>query len=180
MSKGEASTFDKHGREEVYSLVRIRLHTAIVNGAPNRGLLEDAEAEIVRLERELVDAAEELRAVLMAPRRSAPSAERSGVEKRDVDLFVSSLRAQKTPWANGCADLIEKLWASPSHERTSEPQGHDWQPDGGVLRFESHLGGETPHVHTTCAKCGARAWFLEYQWELLSKGCAASATRRPE
>lgn len=51
-------------------------------------------------------------------------------------------------------------------------EGHDWKPDGGVLRFESHPGGEAPHVHTTCAKCGARAWFLEYQWELLAKGCA--------
>lgn len=55
----------------------------------------------------------------------------------------------------------------------SELRAHDWQPDGGVLRFESHPGGEAPHVHTTC-KCGARAWFLEYQWELLSKGCAPS------
>ena len=50
-------------------------------------------------------------------------------------------------------------------------ESHDWQPDGGVLRFESHPGGEAPHVHTTCSKCGGRAWFTEFQLELLTKGC---------
>lgn len=53
---------------------------------------------------------------------------------------------------------------------------HAWQPDGGMLRFESHPGGEAPHVHTTCKKCGERAWFTEHQWGLLSKGCVTSAT----
>ena len=56
-----------------------------------------------------------------------------------------------------------------------EQTDHDWQPDGGVVRFESHPHGEAPHVHTTCAQCGARAWFLEYQWELLAKGCTKPA-----
>ena len=66
--------------------------------------------------------------------------------------------------------------ASVATERTGRLSTvpHDWQPDGGVVRFESHPHGEAPHVHTTCSKCGARAWFLEYQWELLSKGCAES------
>lgn len=54
---------------------------------------------------------------------------------------------------------------------------HDFEPDGGVLRFECHPGGEAPHVHTTCSKCGARAWFLEYQWELLAKGCPSDAPK---
>lgn len=66
--------------------------------------------------------------------------------------------------------LIEQLQSKLSE--SSANHAHDWQPDGGVLRFESHPGGEAAHVHTTCAKCGARAWFLEYQWELLAKGCA--------
>lgn len=68
---------------------------------------------------------------------------------------------------------LKKRLAPPSAERAQEP-GHDWQPDGGVLRFESHPHGEAPHVHTTCAKCCARAWFLEFQWALLAKGCAKS------
>ena len=70
-----------------------------------------------------------------------------------------------------------KYWAerarvAPSHVATN---GHDWQPDGGKLAFESHPGGEAPHVHATCSKCGGRAWFTELQWEMLGKGCAAVA-----
>lgn len=56
------------------------------------------------------------------------------------------------------------------------PIPHDWQPDGGKVTWESHPGGEAPHVHTTCSKCGARAWFLEFHWELLSKGCDAKSS----
>lgn len=86
------------------------------------------------------------------------------------------------------ADRVASLIIEPEGTLTGKPlndshasgsalksASHDWQPDGGVLRFESHPGGEAPHVHTTCAKCGARAWFLEYQWELLAKGCASAA-----
>lgn len=52
---------------------------------------------------------------------------------------------------------------------------HDWQPDGGVLHFESHPGCEAPHVHATCSHCGGRAWFTELQWEMLGKGCVGSS-----
>lgn len=69
---------------------------------------------------------------------------------------------------------------SPDKQETSVAEDHDWQPDGNTLKFESHPGGEALHVHTTCTKCGARAWFLEYQWELLSKGCASSQELWPQ
>lgn len=92
------------------------------------------------------------------------------------------------------ADLIEALStpsAAPRGELRIDPRkpesvmsegeialcarlAHEWKPDGGALKFESHPHGEAPHLHTTCAQCGARSWFLEFQWELLSKGCAAA------
>lgn len=34
-----------------------------------------------------------------------------GVTHEDVVAFVESLRYHGTPWAEGCAVLIEKLWA---------------------------------------------------------------------
>lgn len=32
------------------------------------------------------------------------------VTQEDVDAFVRSLRSQGTPWADGCANVILKLW----------------------------------------------------------------------
>lgn len=82
---------------------------------------------------------------------------------------------RKGEYKNPVIQSLWRLWLragskSSRPQRRQEP--HDWQPDGGTLRFESHPNGEAPHVHTTCATCGARAWFLEFQWELLTKGCA--------
>jgi hypothetical protein len=68
---------------------------------------------------------------------------------------------------------VDKSSTAPSLEefRRSLDEEHAWIPDGGALRFESHQGGEAPHLHTTCKKCGERTWFTERQWALLSKGC---------
>jgi hypothetical protein len=68
---------------------------------------------------------------------------------------------------------VDKSSTAPSLEefRRSLDEEHAWIPDGGSLRFESHQGGEAPHLHTTCKKCGERTWFTERQWALLSKGC---------
>ena|ERR1700740_2783140 len=73
--------------------------------------------------------------------------------------------------------LTEAAIALKTQHSESAATEHDWRPDGDILKFESHPGGESPHVHTTCSKCGARAWFLEYQWELLAKGCTNTPSK---
>ena len=72
---------------------------------------------------------------------------------------------------DGYSKVINELTKQIQERDARLAKAHTWEPDGGVLRFESHPGCEDPHVHTTCAKCGARAWFPEHQWELLAKGC---------
>lgn len=95
--------------------------------------------------------------------RSAPSATRVSIDTLRIDP-----RKPESAMSEGEKRLPELVKVAMC--------SHDWQPDGGVVRFESHPHGEAPHVHTTCSKCGARAWFLEFQWELV-KGRAESATR---
>lgn len=106
-------------------------------------------------------------------------------EKATGDLYQSMLTLQHRCGyiINMCKDTREMKLEAEEMLRVlrslviPSTHVHDWKPDGGVLKFESHPNGEAPHVHTTCAKCGARAWFLEYQWELLDTGCAVSPQR---
>lgn len=65
-----------------------------------------------------------------------------------------------------------------SEFRRSLDEEHAWQPDGGKVTFESHPGGEVPHLHATCSKCQARTWFTEDQWGLLAKGCTPSSAEQ--
>lgn len=82
---------------------------------------------------------------------------------------------QRVDFADRVVTFLPSAIAPTMEEfRRSLDEEHAWQPDGGVLRFDSHPGGEAPHVHTTCAKCGARTWFTEHQWALLAKGCMRS------
>jgi len=57
------------------------------------------------------------------------------VTQGDVDAFTRSLRVRDTPWAHGCADVLESLWAevylarSRAHQKSFERgASHEWVP----------------------------------------------------
>lgn len=131
---------------------------------------------------ELIGMVEELDRLRSAPYSWAREAAHRPEEKATGDLYQSMLTLQHRCGyiINMCKDTREMKLEAEEMLRVlrslliPSTQVHDWKPDGGVLKFESHPNGEAPHVHTTCSQCGARAWFLEYQWALLTKGCVPS------
>jgi hypothetical protein len=48
------------------------------------------------------------------------------VSLNEVNLFTSTLRAKGTPWGDGCASLIEKLWAEVQARRIEVEKYRAW------------------------------------------------------
>jgi hypothetical protein len=48
------------------------------------------------------------------------------VSQNEVDLFISTTRAMGTPWGDGCASLIQKLWAELQERRIEVEKYKAW------------------------------------------------------
>lgn len=48
------------------------------------------------------------------------------VSQNEVDMFISTLRAKGTPWGDGCASLVNKLWTEVQERRIEVEKYKAW------------------------------------------------------
>lgn len=158
----------------------VRAHSAYPGDAePLRQVAGD-------LERELAEAAGELRAVLLAPRRPLRSATLPSKE------FAARVRPAVAAWVNKCdrsvlnptfpkhygpllqseADKAHALLEEIDAMIGEAPEcSHYWIPNSGKggepeFRLSRQMGTE-PVMHVMCSLCDTRTWFTEKQWQAI-------------